>query len=89
MPALTQLSLDSDHFPDISHALAEPNGLLAVGGDLRPSRLLAGYRQGIFPWFAHESPILWWSPDPRCVIFPINCILHAAYLKACAIAATR
>jgi leucyl/phenylalanyl-tRNA---protein transferase len=55
-------------FPDPS--LAEPDGLLAVGGDLSPDRLLAAYASGIFPWFGEESPILWWSPDPRFVLFP-------------------
>jgi leucyl/phenylalanyl-tRNA--protein transferase len=57
-------------FPPVETALAEPNGLLAVGGDLAPERLLAAYRQGIFPWFNAEQPILWWSPDPRMVLFP-------------------
>ena len=57
-----------DHFPDPRHALTEPNGLLAFGGDLSPARLLAAYRQGIFPWFSAGEPILWWSPDPRCVM---------------------
>ncbi|HBI14578.1 MAG TPA: leucyl/phenylalanyl-tRNA--protein transferase [Desulfobulbaceae bacterium] len=51
-------------------ALAEPNGLLAIGGDLSPARLLAAYRQGIFPWFAEGDPILWWTPAPRLVLFP-------------------
>lgn len=62
--------LDNDapeRFPDPRRALAEPNGLLAFGGDLSPRRLLAAYRQGIFPWFSEDEPILWWSPDPRCV----------------------
>jgi leucyl/phenylalanyl-tRNA--protein transferase len=56
-----------ERFPDPREALVEPNGLLAFGGDLSPRRLLAAYRQGIFPWFNGEEPILWWSPDPRCV----------------------
>lgn len=51
-------------------ALAEPDGLLAVGGDLSPPRLLAAYHQGIFPWYAEGDPILWWSPAPRLVLFP-------------------
>jgi leucyl/phenylalanyl-tRNA--protein transferase len=55
-------------FPD--PALAEPDGLLAVGGDLRPERLLEAYARGIFPWFDDKSPILWWSPDPRLVLEP-------------------
>jgi leucyl/phenylalanyl-tRNA---protein transferase len=50
--------------------LAEPEGLLAIGGDLSAERLMAAYRQGIFPWFEPEGPILWWSPDPRLVLVP-------------------
>ena len=50
--------------------LAEPDGLLAVGGDLSPERLLAAYRLGIFPWYGPNDPILWWTPDPRLVLFP-------------------
>jgi leucyl/phenylalanyl-tRNA--protein transferase len=57
-------------FPDVSHALTEPDGLLAAGGDLRSERLLAAYARGIFPWFEKGQPILWWSPDPRCVLWP-------------------
>jgi leucyl/phenylalanyl-tRNA--protein transferase len=57
-------------FPDISLALREPDGLLAIGGDLASARLLAAYRGGIFPWYSHDQPILWWSPDPRTVLFP-------------------
>jgi len=49
---------------------AEPDGLLAVGGDLSPDRILLAYRMGIFPWYSNETPILWWSPDPRLVLFP-------------------
>ncbi|WP_242395752.1 leucyl/phenylalanyl-tRNA--protein transferase [Anaeromyxobacter oryzisoli] len=55
-------------FPDPSDA--EPDGLLAVGGDLSPERLLTAYAEGIFPWFSEGSPILWWSPDPRLVLDP-------------------
>jgi leucyl/phenylalanyl-tRNA--protein transferase len=51
---------------------ASPEGLLAVGGDLRPERLLNAYRHGIFPWYDEDQPILWWSPDPRTVLFPDN-----------------
>jgi leucyl/phenylalanyl-tRNA--protein transferase len=57
-------------FPPVRRALKEPNGLLAAGGDLSPRRLLEGYRLGIFPWFSDGDPILWWSPDPRMVLFP-------------------
>lgn len=59
---------DSGVFPPAD--LAEPSGLLAVGGDLEPQRLLRAYREGIFPWYSHEEPILWFSPDPRAVIDP-------------------
>jgi len=57
-------------FPPIERALAEPNGLLAAGGDLSIERLLKAYSRGIFPWFDDDQPILWWSPDPRAVLFP-------------------
>lgn len=57
-------------FPALEKALTEPNGLLAAGGDLSPERLLAAYRRGIFPWYSAGEPILWWSPDPRMVLFP-------------------
>jgi leucyl/phenylalanyl-tRNA--protein transferase len=56
-------------FPPIETALAEPNGLLAVGGDVSAERLLAAYRRGIFPWYGEGQPVLWWSPDPRMVLF--------------------
>jgi len=59
-----------EEFPPSSCALQDPNGLLAAGGDLSPARLLAAYRRGIFPWFEEPQPILWWSPDPRSVLFP-------------------
>ncbi len=57
-------------FPPISEALTDPDGLLAAGGDLSVERLLAAYRRGIFPWYDHTQPILWWSPDPRTVLVP-------------------
>lgn len=57
-------------FPPLTRALREPNGLLAAGGALTPEWLLAAYRRGIFPWFNEGEPILWWSPDPRMVVFP-------------------
>ncbi len=60
----------ADHLPDVSHALTEPDGLLAIGGELSPDRLLDAYRKGIFPWFSEGQPVMWWSPDPRCVLFP-------------------
>lgn len=75
MSRSSQLRLPQLHptdlwFPPIEQALDEPNGLLAFGGDLRPERILAAYRQGIFPWFQDGQPILWWSPNPRAVLFP-------------------
>ena len=57
-------------FLPVEQALVEPNGLLAAGGDLSPERLLDAYARGIFPWFNDEDPVLWWSPDPRMVLFP-------------------
>jgi leucyl/phenylalanyl-tRNA---protein transferase len=59
----------------VEHALREPPGLLAAGGDLSPARLLAAYERGVFPWYSAQQPILWWSPDPRMVLFPkeFNC----------------
>ena len=57
-------------FPDTTTALRDPNGLLAAGADLSPERLIAAYSRGIFPWFNAGEPILWWSPDPRMVLFP-------------------
>jgi leucyl/phenylalanyl-tRNA--protein transferase len=62
------LSQDSIDFPPSE--LANPDGLLAIGGDLQPKRLLHAYARGIFPWYNDEEPILWWSPDPRFVLFP-------------------
>jgi leucyl/phenylalanyl-tRNA---protein transferase len=57
-------------FPPLETALRDPNGLLAVGGDLSSERLLEAYRHGVFPWFSEGDPLLWWSPDPRMVLFP-------------------
>lgn len=57
-------------FPPVAAALDDPNGLLCAGGDLSPGRLLEAYRRGIFPWFSEGQPILWWSPDPRTVLYP-------------------
>lgn len=65
------LSHDPDApFPPAEQALNNPPGLLAAGGDLSPARLLNAYRHGIFPWYAEGEPILWWSPAPRCVLYP-------------------
>jgi leucyl/phenylalanyl-tRNA--protein transferase len=62
--------LHNNSFPPVTQALRSPNGLLAAGGDLSTVRLLEAYRHGIFPWFSEGEPILWWSPDPRMVLFP-------------------
>jgi leucyl/phenylalanyl-tRNA--protein transferase len=57
-------------FPPLQQALSEPNGLIAIGGDLSAARLLTAYKQGIFPWFSEGEPVMWWSPNPRMVLFP-------------------
>ncbi len=57
-------------FPPVEWAAQEPNGLLAWGGDLHPTRLMRAYARGIFPWYTDGQPILWWSPHPRAVIYP-------------------
>lgn len=67
LPWLDRVSLQ---FPALNTALAEPNGLLAAGGDLSSARLLAAYRHGCFPWYQDDQPLLWWSPDPRTVLLP-------------------
>ena len=68
-------------FPPVEQALREPNGLLAVGGDLHPQRLLNAYRHGIFPWYEEGQPVLWWSPDPRSVLFIREFRLHRSLRK--------
>jgi leucyl/phenylalanyl-tRNA--protein transferase len=67
---ITWLEDDCLDFPDTASALESPNGLLAVGGDLTPERLISAYSQGIFPWFSDDEPIMWWTPNPRCILFP-------------------
>ncbi|MEX6666787.1 leucyl/phenylalanyl-tRNA--protein transferase [Pseudomonas sp. W2-17] len=67
---LTWLQRDTLDFPALEKAMREPNGLLAGGGDLSADRLIAAYRHGCFPWYQQGQPILWWSPDPRTVLFP-------------------
>lgn len=59
-------------FPPVELALSEPDGLLAVGGCLSTQRIINAYSQGIFPWYSNDEPILWWSPDPRLVLYPEN-----------------
>lgn len=70
MTLIAWLDPDNTEFPSPALAAKSPNGLLAAGGDLTPARLLAAYRQGIFPWYEDEGPLLWWSPDPRMVLAP-------------------
>ena len=72
MKTITWLSAQDapEWFPPLEQALEEPSGLLAAGGDLSPERLIAAYRRGIFPWYSPGQPVLWWSPDPRAVLFP-------------------
>lgn len=72
MVRIPVLDYHTQDFPPVENALQEPNGLLAAGGDLTPARLLRAYSLGIFPWFDDHQPILWWSPDPRAVLFPRN-----------------
>ncbi len=67
---LPWLSSPHPNFPTTSMALDAPNGLLAAGGELSPGWLIEAYRQGIFPWFSDDDPILWWSPDPRMILLP-------------------
>ena len=73
-------------FPPLHCALTEPNGLLALGGDLSPKRLVTAYQHGIFPWFSDNDPIMWWSPDPRAIInisdLRINRTLRKAIKKS-------
>ncbi|MFZ5509479.1 MAG: leucyl/phenylalanyl-tRNA--protein transferase [Pseudomonadota bacterium] len=73
-----------DPFPPVETALKNPNGLLAAGADLSPQRLLAAYRRGIFPWYNTGEPILWWSPDPRMVLFPAEIRLSRSLRKTLA-----
>ena len=68
-------------FPTVSSALKDPNGLLAAGADLSSERLLEAYRHGIFPWFSEGDPILWWSPDPRMILFPAELKISRSFGK--------
>lgn len=78
---LPWLSATLPRFPHPGTALSEPNGLLAAGGELAPTWLVQAYRQGIFPWFSADDPILWWSPDPRMVLFPAEFRLRRSLAK--------
>lgn len=70
-----------DPFPPVETALADPNGLLCAGLELNAERVLAAYERGIFPWYSEGQPVLWWSPDPRMVLFPGNFRLHRSLRK--------
>ena len=76
------LDQEDPKFPDPRGALAEPDGLLAAGGNLHPATLLNAYRQGIFPWYQDDDPILWWSPATRCVLDPTNFHCAKSLFKA-------
>ena len=72
---------DPNWFPPLDQALREPPGLLAAGGDLKPARLLAAYERGVFPWYSAQQPILWWSPDPRMVLYPEEFVVSRSLRK--------
>ena len=80
-PVIPWLRSDRE-FPPIDTALDDPNGLLAAGGDMSADRLLAAYRKGIFPWYSEGQPVLWWSPDPRMVLFIKEFIVSRSLRKA-------
>lgn len=80
LAVLDPLRADQD-FPPLEQALDEPNGLIAVGGCLSPRRIVNAYRAGIFPWFNPGEPILWWSPDPRSVLFPEHLYVSRSLTK--------
>jgi len=69
-------------FPSVEDALQEPNGLLMAGGNLSPRRLLTAYKNGIFPWYEEGEPILWWSPNPRCILWPDSMKISRSLRKA-------
>lgn len=69
-PPILDPQQPNQRFPNVDLALAEPDGLLAIGGCLSSGRLINAYRQGIFPWYSEGDPILWWSPNPRLVVYP-------------------
>ncbi len=81
MVTIERINRNSLEFPDTQQALSYPNGLLAVGGDLSLKRLLRAYQRGIFPWYEDPQPILWWSPDPRSVLFPAEINISRSLAK--------
>lgn len=68
-------------FPSPNTALVEPDGLLCAGGDLKPETIISAYSQGIYPWFSNGQPILWWTPDPRMVLFPSEFVVSKSLAK--------
>jgi leucyl/phenylalanyl-tRNA--protein transferase len=70
-----------DNFPPVADALTQPDGLLCFGGDLGTDRILNAYKRGIFPWYSEGQPIMWWSPSPRCVIYPNELIIRRSLKK--------
>ena len=68
-------------FPHADDALENPDGLVAAGGDLSPTRILRAYHQGLFPWYEEDQPILWWSPNPRGILYPQSYIAHKSLLR--------
>jgi len=81
MSSIVWLEDNNYEFPPVEQAYTEPDGLLAAGGSLSPGILLKAYRHGIFPWYSQGQPILWWSPDPRCVLFPEKLKMSRSFRK--------
>ncbi|MDX2321130.1 MAG: leucyl/phenylalanyl-tRNA--protein transferase [Moritella sp.] len=79
---LPELNHDVTNFPAVHNALTDPDGLLAMGGDLTPERLVNAYQRGIFPWFEDDQPILWWSPSQRMVLTPGTMHISRSLKKA-------
>ena len=85
-PSIYYLDNDISWFPDPNQALTDPNGLLAIGGDLNPQRIFNAYQNGIFPWYSEDEPIMWWSPDPRAIVKPDEIKINKSlkkFLKKC------
>lgn len=80
-PAMPCYLLPGMPFPPVEHALTDPDGLLAIGTELTPARVLQAYRLGIFPWYNDDDPVLWWSPNPRMVLFPAELHVSASLRK--------
>lgn len=76
--------LEDTHFkfPDVDNALTEPDGLLAASEKITPELVIAAYQQGIFPWYSDGQPVLWWSPNPRCVLYPENFHISRSFKRA-------